>query len=199
MYNYSGPLTKLINEFSKMPGIGPKSAQRLAFHILSIDDNSVDSLIESIKSVKENIKYCKSCFNISLNELCEICSDTTRDNSKICVVSEPKDMIAMERTNLYKGLYHILGGVISPINGIGPEMLRVKELLTRLQKEEVNEVIFAFSPNVEGEATIMYLSRLIKPAGINVSRIAYGLPVGSDMDYADENTLSKSLEGRVAI
>ena len=197
MYSYSGPLAKLINEFTKMPGIGPKSAQRLAFYILSIDKESVRDLLEAIDQVKKNIKFCSRCFNISVNDLCDVCANTARETDKICVVAESKDLIAMERTNLYKGTYHVLGGVISPINGIGPEALRVAELMRRLQKEEISEIIFAFNPNVEGEATILYLSSLIKPLNIKVSRIAYGLPVGSDMDYADENTLSKSFEGRI--
>lgn len=197
--SYSGPLTKLIHEFAKMPGIGPKSAQRLAFYILTLDKESVTSLVQAVQEVKSNVRFCKKCFNISLDEWCDICNNSYRDQDKLCIVSEPKDLIALERTSLYRGLYHVLGGVISPINGIGPEALRIKELLLRLQSETFSEVIFALNPNVEGEATILYLNSLLKPAGIKTSRIAYGLPVGSDMDYADENTISKALEGRIIL
>ena len=191
---YAEPLGELIDEFKKMPGVGPKSAQRLAFYVLQISDNDVKKLTVSIEEAKKQVKYCSSCFNLTVNDPCDICGDDSRDRSKICVVAEPKDLIAIEKTREYKGLYHILGGVISPLDGIGPENLRVKEFLRRL--EDVSEVIFALNPTVEGEATIMYLSKLLKPLNIKLTRIAYGLPVGSDMDYADEVTLTKSFEGR---
>lgn len=197
VYSYSGPLTKLIHEFAKMPGVGPKSAQRLAFYILSIDKASVTSLVDSIQDVKANVKFCSQCFNISVSETCDVCANPNREVDKLCIVAEPKDLIALERTHMFKGLYHVLGGVISPINGVGSESLRIKELLQRLQKESFSEIIFALNPNVEGEATILYINSLIKPLKIKTSRIAYGLPVGSDMDYADENTISKALEGRI--
>lgn len=197
VYQYNGPLSNLISELSRLPGIGYKTAQRLAFYILSMDQKNVQSIADALVDVKNNVHFCQKCFNISSQNECEICSNVKRNKEKICVVAEPKDLIAMERTNLFDGYYHVLGGVISPINGIGPEQLRVKELMQRLLDSDVKEVILAFNPNVEGDATILYLTRLISPSGIKITRIAYGLPVGSDMDYADETTLSKAYEGRI--
>lgn len=194
---YAEPLGKLIDEFKKMPGVGPKSAQRLAFYVLQISEGEVKDLITSIGEAKKKVKYCSKCFNLTVNDPCNICGDESRDRSKVCIVSEPKDLIAIEKTREYKGLYHVLGGVISPLDGIGPENLRIKEMLNRL--EGVSEIIFALNPTVEGEATIMYLTKLLKPLGLKLTRIAYGLPVGSDMDYADEVTLTKSFEGRKEI
>lgn len=199
VYQYNGPLSNLISELSRLPGIGYKTAQRLAFYILSMDKKNVQSIADALVDVKENVHFCQRCFNISSQMECDICSNVNRNKEKICVVSEPKDLIAMERTNLFDGYYHVLGGVISPINGIGPDQLRVKELMKRLLDDDVKEVILAFNPNVEGDATILYLSRLINPSGIKITRIAYGLPVGSDMDYADETTLSKAFEGRISL
>lgn len=194
---YVEPLGSLIDEFNKMPGIGPKSAQRLAFYVLQASEGEIKELVSSIEEAKKKIKYCSKCFNLTVDDPCDICRDDGRDSSRVCVVAEPKDLIAIEKTREYKGLYHVLGGVISPLDGIGPDNLRVKELLSRL--DGVNEMIFALNPTVEGEATIMYLTRLLKPLGIKLTRIAYGLPVGSDMDYADEVTLTKAFEGRKEI
>jgi len=192
---YPEPIKDLIEELQKMPGIGPKSAQRLAFYILSIPEEEAKKLAEAVVSVKRNITYCQSCFNITKENPCLICSDDKRDKNIICVVAEPKDMIAVERTNEYRGLYHVLGGVISPLDGIGPDNLRVRELLKRL-KDGVKEILIALNPTTESEATIFYLTKLIKPLGIRMTRIAMGLPIGSDMDYADEATLLKAIEGR---
>ncbi len=177
-----------------MPGVGPKSAQRLAFYILQASDGDVKELINTLQETKKKVGHCSICFNISVSDPCEICSDENRDRSKICVVALSQDLIAIEKTREYNGLYHVLGGVISPLDGVGPENLRIKELLKRLNKD-VKEVILALNPTVEGEATAIYLTRLIKPLAM-VTRIAYGLPVGSDMDYADEVTLTKAFEGR---
>ena len=196
MRNYAKPLTKLIAELSKLPGIGGKSAQRLAFYILSMNDEEVDSLAETIKDAKHSMKNCSVCGNLTDVDPCPICSDESRDHSVICVVESPKDVNAMERIKEYNGLYHVLNGAISPIDGIGPEDINLKSLIVRLQNEDVKEVILATNPNIEGEATAMYIARLIKPAGIKVSRIAHGIPVGGDLEYADEVTLSKAMEGR---
>jgi len=192
---YPEPMGRLITEFTKMPGIGPKSAQRLAFYILQISDGEVKELIDTLQETKKKVGYCSICFNISVGDPCEVCRDEGRDKSKICVVALSQDLIAIEKTREYNGIYHVLGGIISPLDGVGPENLRIKELLRRLNKD-VKEVILALNPTVEGEATVIYLTRLIKPLGVKVTRIAYGLPVGSDMDYADEVTLTKSFEGR---
>jgi len=186
---------RLIAEFTKMPGIGPKSAQRLAFYVLQASDGEIKGLIDALQETKKKVGYCSNCFNISVEDPCEICGDENRDRTKICVVALSQDLIAVEKTREYNGLYHVLGGVISPLDGIGPENLRIKELLKRLTKD-VKEVILALNPTVEGEATVIYLSKLLKPLGVMMTRIAYGLPVGSDMDYADEVTLTKSFEGR---
>ena len=193
---YTKPLARLIDEFQKLPGIGPKSAQRMAFHLLKMSLDDVKQFSNALIEAKEKIKYCKTCFNMSSQEPCEICSDQKRDNSLMCVVSETKDLIALEKTREYKGKYHVLQGLISPLDGIGPEDLRVKELLERVGSEDIQEVILAINPSVEGEATSLYLSRLLKPLGAKVSRIAFGLPIGSDIEYADEVTLARALEGR---
>lgn len=193
--HYVGPLANLITEFQKMPGIGPKSAQRLAFYILGSSNAEAEKLSEAIKDAKKSIRYCSSCFNITVTDPCEICLDAGRDKSRICVVADPKDVIAIEKTRDYRGLYHVLGGVISPLDGVGPDNLRVKELLSRLNGK-VEEIILATNPTVEGETTNMYLTKLIKPLGLKLTRIAYGLPMGSDMDFADEVTLCKAFEGR---
>ena len=197
MKYYAKSLSKLIAELGKLPGIGGKSAQRLAFHILSLTDEQAAALAGAITEAKQNIKYCSVCGNFTDSEVCPICSDTSRDNSVICVVESPKDVFAMERAGSFKGRYHVLHGAISPLDGIGPSDINLKSLITRLQTEDdVKEVILATSPRVEGEATAMYISRLLKPAGLKVTRIAYGLPVGGDLEYADEVTLSKAIEGR---
>jgi recombination protein RecR len=193
---YSKPLARLVEEFQKLPGIGPKSAQRMAFHILKMSRNEVIKFSDAIVEAKDKIKYCSICFNLSGENPCEVCADKKRDKSMICVVAETRDLLALERTREYKGLYHVLQGVISPLEGISPQDLRIKEIIERLQNSEVTEVILALNPSVEGEATSMYISRLIKPVGIKVSRIAFGLPVGGDLEYADEITLAKALEGR---
>jgi len=192
---YPEPMGRLIAEFTKMPGIGPKSAQRLAFYVLQASDGEIKGLVDALQETKKKVGYCSNCFNISVEDPCEICGDENRDRTKICVVALSQDLIAVEKTREYNGLYHVLGGVISPLDGIGPENLRIKELLKRLAKD-VKEVILALNPTVEGEATVIYLTKLLKPLGVMMTRIAYGLPVGSDMDYADEVTLTKSFEGR---
>ena len=193
---YSKPLARLIEQFQKLPGIGPKSAQRMAFHLLKMPLDEVRQFSTAIIDAKEKIKYCKKCFNMSSQDPCEICQDTGRDNNTICVISEAKDLIALEKTKEYKGSYHVLQGLISPLDGIGPEDLRVRELIERASSETIQEIILALNPSIEGEATSLYLSRLLKPMGIKVSRIAFGLPVGGDLEYADEVTLARALEGR---
>ena len=195
MSRYPEPVARLIAQLNKMPGVGPKSAQRLAFYVMSASKSDINELIEALKETKEKVGHCSTCFNISVDDPCEICGDEARDKSKLCVVANPQDLIAIEKTREYNGLYHVLGGVISPLDGIGPENLRIKELLKRVTAG-ISEVILALNPTVEGEATVIYLTRLLKPLGVKVSRIAYGLPVGSDMDYADEVTLTKAFEGR---
>jgi recombination protein RecR len=196
--HYPDPINNLLEEFKKMPGIGPKSAQRLVFHVLSLPEAEVDKLQAALGEVKKNIRYCSVCYNITVDDPCRICSDGNRNKSIICVVADPKDLIAIERTQEYKGLFHILGGVISPLDGIGPDNLRIKELLKRF-KNGVQEVIIALNPITESETTVFYLTKLIKPLGIKLTRIAYGLPIGSDMDFADEATLLKSIEGRMEL
>ena len=193
---YEGIIQDLIDELGRLPGVGPKSAQRIAFHIIQSDRVDVSRLAEILKTVKERVKFCTTCGNISEEELCRICKDPRRDNSSICVVEESKDVLAIEKTREFKGKYHVLGGAISPIDGIGPENLRIKELMTRLAQTKINEVIIATDPNLEGEATATYLTRLIKPLGVKVSRLASGLPVGGDLEYADEITLGRAFEGR---
>lgn len=195
--NYSVlPLTKLTECFARLPGIGRKSAQRLAFHILRMPEEEAKAFANAILEAREKIGYCEICKNITDTPRCSICSDETRDKSTVCVVEDPRDVIAIERTKEYHGLYHVLGGLISPMDGIGPENLFIKELLARLGDGSVKEVIMATNPTVEGEATAMYLSRLIKPMGIKVSRLAYGIPVGGNLEYADEVTLYRAIEGR---
>jgi recombination protein RecR len=193
---YEGIIQDLIDELGRLPGVGPKSAQRIAFHIIQSDRVDVTRLAEILKTVKERVKFCSTCGNISEEELCRICKDPRRDNSSICVVEESKDVLAIEKTREFKGKYHVLGGAISPIDGIGPENLRINELMTRLAQTQINEVIIATDPNLEGEATATYLTRLIKPLGVKVSRLASGLPVGGDLEYADEITLGRAFEGR---
>ena len=197
MKQYPRPLNKLINELSKLPGIGGKTAQRLAFHILNLTDNEAASLADAIVSAKRSLHYCSVCGNLTDQDPCLICADTNRDPSVICVVETPQDVMAMERIREYNGLYHVLHGAISPVEGIGPNDINLKTLITRLQSDDrVKEIIIATNPNIEGEATAMYISRLIKPSGIRVTRIAHGIPVGGDLEYADEVTLLKAIEGR---
>jgi recombination protein RecR len=193
---YEGIIQDLIDELGRLPGVGPKSAQRIAFHIIQSDRVDVSRLAEVLKTVKERVKFCTTCGNISEEELCKICRDPRRDNTSICVVEESKDVIAIEKTREFKGKYHVLGGAISPIDGVGPENLRIRELMQRLAETEIAEVIIATDPNLEGEATATYLTRLIKPLGVKVSRLASGLPVGGDLEYADEVTLGRAFEGR---
>lgn len=190
------PLTKLVEQFERLPGIGHKSAQRLAFHVLGLSKEQAQQFAQAIVDAHEKIKRCKICQNLTDQEICSICGDTKRDRSVICVVEDPRDVAAFERTREYQGLYHVLHGLISPMNGVGPDQLHVKELLNRLSQGEVKEVIMATNPTVEGEATSMYISRLIKPMGIKVTRLAYGIPVGGNLEYADEVTLFRSLQGR---
>lgn len=196
MAQYAKPLANLIAQLSRLPGIGGKTAQRLAFHILAMDDESAAKLAASITDAKETMKYCSVCGNLTDVDPCPICRDKTRDDSVICVVETPRDVAAMERIREFKGRYHVLHGVISPMDGIGPEDINLKSLIVRLGQNDVKEVILATNPNIEGEATAMYIARLLKPAGIKVTRIAHGIPVGGDLEYADEVTLSKAMEGR---
>lgn len=193
---YTRPLANLIEFFQKFPGIGPKSAQRMAFHLLKMPLSEIERFSNILIESKKTIHYCDICFNMSASNPCEICQDTRRDKSMICVVAETKDLFAIEKTHEYHGLYHVLQGVISPIEGIGADDIRIKELLHRITQNDVKEVILALNPSVEGEATSLYLNKLIKPFGIKISRIAFGLPVGSDLEYADEITLARAIEGR---
>ncbi|MCX8129577.1 MAG: recombination mediator RecR [Clostridia bacterium] len=193
---YAAPVARLIEEFEKLPGVGHKTAQRLAFHVLNLTEDKVENLATAIKEAKLKTRYCSICSNLTDIDPCNVCSSATRDNSSICVVEDPRDVIAMERTREFKGLYHVLHGAISPMEGIGPEDIKIKELLTRIREGHINEVILATNPNIEGEATAMYISKLLKPLGIRVTRIAHGIPVGGDLEYADEVTLAKALEGR---
>ncbi|ALC83233.1 MULTISPECIES: recombination mediator RecR [Bacillus] len=193
---YPEPISKLIDGFMKLPGIGPKTAVRLAFFVLSMKEDVVLDFAKALVNAKRNLSYCSVCGHITDKDPCYICEDTRKDRSIVCVVQDPKDVIAMEKMKEYNGLYHVLHGSISPMDGIGPEDINIPDLLKRLQNEEITEVILATNPNIEGEATAMYISRLLKPTGIKVSRIAHGLPVGGDLEYADEVTLSRALEGR---
>ena len=193
---YEGAIQDLIDALGRLPGVGPKSAQRIAFHILQSEPETAASLVDAIRTVKERVRFCSECGNVSEEEQCRICRDPRRDNTAICVVEESKDVIAIERTREFRGKYHVLGGAISPIDGIGPEQLRIRELMTRLADSAVTEVILATDPNLEGEATATYLARLLKPLGLSVSRLASGLPVGGDLEYADEVTLGRAFEGR---
>jgi len=197
--NENSALFRLINEFSKLPGIGRKTAERLAFHILKEDEVNARRLSEAILEVKSRMKFCSICFNITEDDPCDICSDTGRDKKVICVVEEPRDILAIEKSATYNGVYHVLMGAISPLNGVSPDDLKIRELLKRINEQDVSEVIVATNPNVEGDTTALYLARLIKPLGVNVTRIARGLPVGGDLEYADSVTLSKAISGRTPI
>lgn len=196
---YDGAVQELIDELGRLPGVGPKSAQRIAFHLLEQDAAEVTALVNAIQNVKNRVHFCQVCGNVTESEVCSICSDARRLDSVICVVEEAKDIVAIERTREYRGRYHVLGGSINPIQGVGPEDLRIRELLGRLQDGKVTEVILATDPNIEGEATAAYLIRLLVPIGVSVSRLASGLPVGGDLEYADEITLSRAFEGRQRI
>ena len=196
---YSPSIEKLIESFEKLPSIGHKTAARLAFHVLEQTPEQTQDFINSIINAKKNLKYCSICYNISDTDPCPICSNEKRDGTKICVVEDVRDIIAMEKTHEYKGKYHVLHGAISPMNGIGPDDIRIKELMARLRSGEVEEIILATNPRVEGEATAMYISKIIKPLGLKVTRIAHGIPVGGDLEYADEITLIKAMEGRVEL
>ncbi len=196
---YEGAIQDLIDELGRLPGIGPKSAQRIAFHIIQSERVDVSRLVDVLRTVKERVKFCIECGNISEEDLCRICRDPRRDNTSICVVEESKDVMAIEKTREFRGKYHVLGGAISPIDGVGPENLRIRELMVRLGDTNIQELIIATDPNLEGEATASYLIRQIKPLGIKVSRLASGLPVGGDLEYADEVTLGRAFEGRRTI
>jgi recombination protein RecR len=196
MLHYAKPLARLVGELEKLPGIGPKSAQRMAFYLLRIPKEEAQRLSDAIMDVKDKIHFCQECYNFTDQELCEVCRDTRRNREILCVVAEPRDLIAMEKTNEFHGLYHVLQGVISPQEGIMPDMLKIKELLPRLSRNNVNEVVIATNPTVEGEATAFYLARLLKPLGLKVTRIAHGLPAGGDLDYADQATLISALTWR---
>ena len=193
---YAGPVQDLIDQLGRLPGVGPKSAQRIAFYLLKLPKEDAERLAQAIVEAKAKISFCRRCWNVAEGELCEMCRDERRDPTIVCVVEEPRDIVAVEKTQEFHGLYHVLQGAISPIEGIGPEQLRVKELLTRVDAEGIKEVILCTNPNLEGEATAMYLARLLKPLGLTVTRIASGLPVGGDLEYADELTLGRALEGR---
>lgn len=193
---FDGAIADLVAEFGRLPGVGPKSAQRMAFYVLQAEPEDVAGLIEAIQEVKAKVRFCEECGNISEEDRCRICQDERRNRALICVVEEPKDVVAIERTREYRGVYHVLGGAISPIDGIGPEDLRIRELLSRLSDESIQEVVLATDPNLEGEATATYLARLLTPIGVPVSRLASGLPVGGDLEYADEVTLGRAFAGR---
>jgi len=193
---YDGAVQDLIDELGRLPGVGPKSAQRIAFHLLSTDGDDVQRLADAITTVKEKVRFCDTCGNIAESELCRICADPRRDQTVICVVEEPKDVVAIERTREFRGRYHVLGGAIDPMNGVGPDDLRIRQLLTRLGDNAIEEVIIATDPNIEGEATATYLARMLVPLGMTISRLASGLPVGGDLEYADEVTLGRAFEGR---
>jgi recombination protein RecR len=196
MSYYAAPISKLIEELSKLPGVGNKTAQRLAFHVLNMPKENAAQLARAIMEAKERIRHCSICYNITDVDPCGICANAKRENSVICVVQDPRDVVAIEKTREFKGKYHVLHGAISPMEGIGPNDIYIKELLQRLQGEEVKEIILATNPSIEGEATAMYLAKLIKPLGIRVTRIAHGIPIGGDLEYTDEVTLSRALEGR---
>lgn len=193
---YEGALADLVDELGRLPGVGPKSAQRIAFHILGSDKADVDRLADALRVVKEQVRFCTICGNVATEDLCRICRDPRRTDENICVVEEPKDIIAVERTGEFRGRYHVLGGAINPLDGVGPEDLRIRELLQRLQSGVTKELIIATDPNTEGEATATYLALMIVPMGLTVSRLASGLPVGGDLEYADEVTLGRAFEGR---
>ncbi|MDQ1307106.1 MAG: Recombination protein RecR [Actinomycetota bacterium] len=193
---FDGAIADLVSELGRLPGVGPKSAQRIAFHILQAEPDDVHRLADAMITVKEKVRFCIECGNVSEEERCRVCTDDRRDSSMICVVEEPKDVVAVEKTREYRGLYHVLGGAISPIDGVGPDDLRIRELMTRLADGRVAEVVIATDPNLEGEATATYLARFLSPLGITVSRLASGLPVGGDLEYADEVTLGRAFAGR---
>jgi recombination protein RecR len=196
---YEGAIQDLIDELGRLPGIGPKSAQRLAFHLLQAETADVQRLATALTRVKEQVRFCAICFNVAESEQCRICRDPRRGNELICVVEEPKDVVAIERTGEFRGRYHVLGGAINPLEGVGPDNLRIKELMTRLASGETKELILATDPNTEGEATATYLALIVKPMGLTVTRLASGLPVGGDLEYADEVTLGRAFEGRRAV
>jgi recombination protein RecR len=196
---YEGPVQDLIDELGRLPGVGPKSAQRIAFHLLAADPVDVRRLVTALTEVKDKVRFCVVCGNVAEEEQCRICRDPRRDQAVICVVEEPKDVVAIERTREFRGRYHVLGGAISPIEGVGPDDLRIRELMARLADGTITELILATDPNLEGEATATYLARLVKPMGLKVTRLASGLPVGGDLEYADEVTLGRAFEGRRAI
>lgn len=196
---YEGPIQDLIEELGRLPGVGPKSAQRLAFHLLQVDIADAERLADAIRAVKQKVQFCRRCFNVSELEECRICRDARRDPTVLCVVEEPRDVLAIEKTAEFRGRYHVLGGAISPIDGVGPDQLRVRELVARIGTEDIAEVVLATNPNIEGEATASYLSKLLKVMELRVSRIASGLPVGGDLEYADEITLGRAFAGRRAL
>jgi recombination protein RecR len=196
---YEGPIQDLIEELGRLPGVGPKSAQRLAFHLLQVDIEDAERLANAIRAVKERVRFCARCFNVSEHHECRICRDARRDPTLLCVVEEPRDVLAIEKTNEFRGRYHVLGGAISPIDGVGPEQLHIRELVRRIGEEDVTEVVLATNPNIEGEATASYVSKLLKALDVSVSRIASGLPVGGDLEYADEVTLGRAFAGRRAV
>ena len=196
MVRYAPPIARLLEELERLPGIGPKSAQRIAYYLLTLDGADAQRLAHAIVDVKQSIHFCPRCFNFAEGELCSVCADSRRDAATICVVEEPRDLAAVERVAEFRGVYHVLHGAISPIDGIGPDQLKVRELIERLGTEDVTEVVVATNPNVEGETTALYLARLIKPLGIKVTRIASGLPVGGDLEFADEVTLGRAIEAR---
>ena len=196
---YEGAIQDLIDELGRLPGVGPKSAQRIAFHILSADPTDVKRLAAALHRVKELVRFCATCFNVAESDQCRICRDPRRHDDAICVVEEPKDVVAIEKTGEFRGRYHVLGGAINPLEGIGPDNLRIRELMARLASGNVKELILATDPNTEGEATATYLALLVKPMGLRVTRLASGLPVGGDLEYADEITLGRAFEGRRAI
>ncbi len=196
MSYYIAPVARLIEQFERLPGIGHKNAQRLALHVLRMEESEAEAFAAAIIDARKNVTYCRICQNISQNEVCKLCADSARDKKTICVVEQPKDVAAIERTHRYRGSYHVLHGVISPIDNVGPADIRARELLLRLGENDISEVIMATNPTVEGDATAMYLSRLIKQLGVKVTRIAYGIPVGGDLEYADDVTLMRAIEGR---
>lgn len=193
---YAAPIVRLLEELERLPGIGPKSAQRIAYHLLKVEERDAVRLAEAIVEVKRTIHFCPRCHNFAEGDVCDICADVERDHSTICVVEEPRDVVAVERTGEFHGYYHVLQGAISPMDGVGPDQLRIRELLERASDDSLEEIVIATNPNVEGETTALYLARLLKPLGIRVTRIASGLPVGGDIEYADEVTLGKALEAR---
>jgi recombination protein RecR len=197
--NYTPPVQVLIDELGRLPGIGPKSAQRIAFHLLKVPTEDATRLAHAITDAKARVRFCERCFNVSEGALCPICSDDARDPSKVCVVEESRDIVAIEKTGEFRGRYHVLLGAMSPLEGIGPEQLKIRELVARIEPEGIEEIILCMNPNTEGEVTAMYLARLLKPIGLNVTRIASGLPVGGDLEYADELTLGRALEGRRSV